>query len=66
MKPTAEERSIVDDYPLCLPGIDLEEQSKPCREALSGLSGIPSNPLDQIFDPHAASFSGTPSECVGN
>ena len=59
MKPTAEERSIVDDYPLCLPGIDLEEQSKPCREALSGLSGIPSNPLDQIFDPHAASFSFT-------
>ena len=59
MEPTAEERSIVDDYPLCLPGIDLEEQSKPCREALSGLASISQDSLDQIFDPHAASFSFT-------
>lgn len=35
MKPTAEERSIVDDYPLSLPGVELEERSKAYREVLS-------------------------------
>lgn len=49
MEPTAEERSIVDDYPLSLPGIDLEEQSKAYREVLSNCSSTDKPAPDTFF-----------------
>lgn len=57
MKPTAEERSIVDDYPLSLPGVELEERSKAYREVLSNCFPSGKDAINPFLDLRDFSFT---------
>ena len=57
MKPTAEERSIVDDYPLSLPGVELEERSKAYREVLSNCFPSGKDTINPFLDLRDFSFT---------